>query len=119
VRVIVDDRECPATRHFGPSIQIHDEIYQLNRYSRDKVRVLMRLDTSTVDMKKKGVERTDGDYAMTWVREFGKGRVFTSVLGHREEVWDRPDIQKMWLEAVLWVLKMTDGTTTTLPLPTD
>jgi uncharacterized protein len=119
VRVIVDDRQFPATRHFGPSIQIHDEIYQLNRYSRDKVRVLMRLDTSTVDMTKPNVERTDGDYAMTWVRELGKGRVFTSVLGHRNEVWDRPDIQKMWLEAVLWTLHMSDGETKPLPLPTD
>jgi type 1 glutamine amidotransferase len=119
VRVFVDDRQFPATRHFGPSITITDEIYQLNRYSRDKVRVLMRLDTSSVDMTKKNVERTDGDYAMTWVRDFGKGRVFSSVLGHREEVWDRQDIQKMWLEAVKWVLKMTEGETKPLPLPTD
>lgn len=119
VRVIVDDRQFPATRHFGPSITLTDEIYQLNRYSRDKVRVLMRLDTSTVDMTKKNVARTDGDFAMTWVRDFGNGRVFTSVLGHRNEVWDRPDIQKMWLEAVLWVLKMSDGETKSLPLPTD
>ncbi|MEZ5362576.1 MAG: ThuA domain-containing protein, partial [Bryobacterales bacterium] len=68
---------------------------------------------------KKNVERTDGDYALTWVRDFGKGRVFTSVLGHREEVWDRPEIQKMWLEAALWVLKLTDGQTKSFPLPTD
>ena len=119
VRVIVDDREFPATRHFGPSIEIHDEIYQLNRYSREKVRVLMRLDTSSVDMTKKNVERTDGDFAITWVREFGKGRVFASVLGHREEVWDRPDMQKMWSEAVRWVLRMSEGETKPLAMPTE
>lgn len=119
VRVIVDDREFPATRHFPPSFTLHDEIYQLNRYSRDNVRVLMRLDTSSVDMTKDGVQRTDGDFALAWSRMWGKGRVFTSVLGHRYEVWDRPDIQHMWLEAALWVLGMTDGETKPIPLPTD
>jgi len=120
VEVIVDDRNFPATRHFGPSFTITDEIYQLNRYSRDKVRVLMRLDTSSVDMKHPKVERTDGDFAMTWVRNWGKGRVFSSVLGHREEVWDRPEIRKMWLEAAFWVLKMTDHEQLApIPMPTD
>ena len=117
VRVLVDDRDFPATRHFPPNFLITDEIYQLNRYSRDKVRVLMRLDTASVDMTKDNVERTDGDYALTWAREFGKGRVFTSVLGHRYEVWDRPDIQQMWQEGVFWALGMTEGDATPIPLP--
>lgn len=119
VRVLVDDREFPATKHFPPAFEITDEIYQLNRYSRDKVRVLMRLDTNSVDMKAKNVERTDGDFAITWAREWGKGRVFASVLGHREEAWDRADIQKMWLEGIRWVLGMTEGDTRPLPLPSD
>ena len=117
VRVSVDDRRFPATRHFYPTFKITDEIYQLNRYSRDKVRVLMRLDPSSVDLTKKNVERTDGDFALTWVREWGKGRVFTSVLGHRPEGWDRYDIQKRWLEAAKWVLGMSEGETSSLPLP--
>ena len=119
VRVLVDDREFPATRHFPPSFEVTDEIYQLNRYSRDKVRVLMRLDTGSVDMKAKNVERSDGVYAVTWARDWGKGRVFTSILGHRTEVWDRADIQKMWLEAIFWVLGLTEGETKPLPLPSD
>ena len=116
VRILVDDLKFPATRHFPPSITIADEIYQLNRYSRDEVRVLMRLDTSSVDMTKERVERTDGDFAITWVRDWGKGRVFASVLGHRPEVWERDDIQKMWLEGAKWVLGLTEGETESLPL---
>jgi type 1 glutamine amidotransferase len=115
VRIKVEDRKFPATKHFPPTIEIADEIYQLNRYSRDKVRVLMSLDVSSVDMKAKGVERTDNDFAITWVKQWGKGRVFTSVLGHRLEVWDRPDIQKMWLEGIRWALGLTDGETASLP----
>ena len=99
--------------------EITDEIYQVNRYSRDKVRVLMSIDTSSVDLNKEGVQRTDGDFALAWVRQFGKGRVFTCVLGHRSEVWDNPDIQKMWLEGFRWAVGITDGETASLPLPTD
>ena len=114
VTVRVDDRKHPITKHFPKTFRITDEIYQLNRYSRDKLRVLMSLDASSVDMTKKNVERTDGDYALAWVREFGKGRVFSCVLGHRESVWDRPDMQQMWLEGIRWVFGITDGETASI-----
>ena len=114
VTVRVDDRTHPITRHFPKKFKITDEIYQLNRYSRDKLRVLMSLDTSSVDMTKKNVERTDGDYALAWVREFGKGRVFSCVLGHRESVWDRAAMQQMWLEGIRWAFGITDGETASI-----
>lgn len=109
VTVRVEDRNFPATKHFPPSFQITDEIYQFKNYSRDRVRVLMSIDPSTVDLTDKRVHRTDKDFAVTWVRQYGKGRVFYSSLGHREEVWNRPDIQKMWVEAVKWAMGMTQG----------
>jgi type 1 glutamine amidotransferase len=31
--------------------------------------------------------RKDGDNALAWVQEYGKGRVFYTALGHRDEVW--------------------------------
>ncbi|MEX2301460.1 MAG: ThuA domain-containing protein [Bryobacterales bacterium] len=119
VRINVEDRSFPATKHFPASFEITDEIYQLNRYERKNVRVLMSLDPSSVDMKARGVQRTDGDFAITWVDTWGKGRVFSSVLGHRETVWDEPGIQKMWLEAAKWVLGMTEGETTPLAKPAE
>ncbi len=119
VRVRVEDRSHPITKHFPESVVLADEIYQVNRYSREKVRVLMSLDPSSVDLTKRGVQRDDKDFAIAWVREFGKGRVFTCVLGHRNEVWDNSGIQKMWLEAFRWAVGITDGETASLPLPTD
>ena len=119
VRVRVEDRSHPITKHFPESVVLTDEIYQVDRYSRDKVRVLMSLDPSSVDLTKKGVQRSDKDFAIAWVRQFGKGRVFTCVLGHRNEVWDNAAIQKMWLEAFRWAVGITDGGTASLPLPTD
>ena len=119
VRVRVEDRSFPAMKHLPAVFEIADEIYQLNRYSRVKQRVLLSLDVSSVDLQAKGVHRTDGDFALAWARQWGKGRVVVNVLGHRPEVWDRPEIQKMWLEAVRWVLGYTDADVTPLPKPTD
>jgi uncharacterized protein len=64
--------------------------------------VLMSLDASKVDLTRRGVHRQDKDFAVIWARDYGKGRVLYNGLGHRREVWDRPDIQKMWVDMVQW-----------------
>lgn len=118
VRINVEDRTFPATRHFPPQFEINDEIFQFRApYSRDKVRVLMSLDTTSVDLNHKLVRRTDKDFALVWAREYGKGRVFFSALGHFNEVYDRPDIQKMFVEGVKWAMGMVPGDATPRPRP--
>jgi type 1 glutamine amidotransferase len=115
VKINVEDRTFPATRHLPPSIEVTDEIYQFRNWSRDKVRVLMSIDVSSVDLNAKMVKRTDKDFAMVWVKKFGKGRVFFNALGHEEQVYDRPDMQKLFLESVKWAMGLTDGDTTPRP----
>ena len=104
VTIKVEDRNFPATRHFPPSFSITDEIYQFKSWSRDRVKVVMSLDNSSVDLTKKTVKRADKDFAVAWYRQYGKGRVFYCSLGHRDSVWDVPEIQKMWLEALRWAM---------------
>ncbi len=88
VRVLVDDREHPSTRHLGASFEITDEIYQFKApYERSKLHVLLHLDPDATDLKKEGVHRTDRDFANAWCKEVGKGRLFYTALGHRPEVW--------------------------------
>jgi type 1 glutamine amidotransferase len=99
-------------KHFPPVFTIHDEIYQAKDFSRDRVRVLMRLDASKLDMTKKGIHRTDEDFAVTWVRDYGKGRMFYCGLGHPPEVWDDLGVQKMWIEAVKWAMGLIPGDAT-------
>jgi type 1 glutamine amidotransferase len=115
--IIVEDRDHPATRHFPRTLTVFDEIYQVRDFSRDRVRVLMRMDESKLDMSVKGIKRADKDFAVTWVRNYGKGRVFYSSFGHVEETWDRPDIQKMWLEGIKWAMRLTEGDATPRPRP--
>ena len=115
--IIVEDRDHPATKHFPPTFTILDEIYQVRDYSLYCVRVLMRMDPNQIDLARKGVKRTDKDFAVTWVRNYGKGRVFYSTFGHRDEVWERPDVQKMWVEAIKWVTRLTEGDATPRSAP--
>jgi uncharacterized protein len=106
----IDDPEFPAMRHFPKNYQVMDEIYQTKEFNKDNVRVLMSLDTSKVDMKKEGVKYQE--IPISWVRNYGKGRVFYSGLGHPPEVWNEPEIRQMWVEAVKWVLGMTEADAT-------
>ena len=94
-----------------------DEIYQLKDYSRANVRVLLRLDAGKIDLEKKGVKRKDNDFAVMWARQFGKGRVLYNGLGHQQEVWERPDIQKMWVDQVQWSMGLIPGDATPTPWP--
>jgi type 1 glutamine amidotransferase len=115
--IIVEDKNHPATAHLPDSFVTRDEIYQFKNYSRENLRVLMRLDETKIDLKNKNVRRTDGDFAVTWVKNYGKGRVFYSTLGHVEEAYDNPDIKKMYVEGIKWALGLTEGDTNPHPKP--
>jgi hypothetical protein len=116
--IVVEDPEFPAVRHFPHAFVKRDEIYQPKEWSRDKVNVLLRLDASKLDYNNNPrIHRQDHDFAVAWSKMYGKGRVFYSTLGHTEESWDDPDIQKMYFEAIKWVLGMTEGSTTSHAKP--
>ena len=100
----VEDRTFPATRDFPASFEITDEIYQFKDFSRDRVRVLMSIDPTSVDLTKKTVHRTDKDFAVTWVRNYGKGHVFYSALGHGGMMYAEPVILQLYGNAMAWAL---------------
>lgn len=109
VSIDMEDPDHPAMRHLVPSFRISDEIYQFRNFSRDRVRVLMTLDTRSVDLAAPGVERSDGDFALAWCRNYGAGRVFYTALGHGEETWRDTRFQTLLLNALLWLSGQADG----------
>jgi len=109
VSIDVEDPDHPAARHLAPSFRILEEIYQFREFSRERVRVLMTLDTRTADLKAQGVSRNDGDFALAWVREFGRGRVFYTALGHFDETWLDARFQKMLEQTLLWLAGEAEG----------
>jgi type 1 glutamine amidotransferase len=114
--VVNEAPDFPATRHFAPSFTISDEFYQPKEFSRDKVRVLLRLDVAK--MPANANVRLKGDMPLAWAKTFGKGRVFYSSIGHDASTWDNRDVAQMYFEAIKWALGLTDGDTTSRPLPT-
>lgn len=114
--IIVEDPAFPGMQQWPKTFVLRDEIYQMRNYSRDKVRVLMRLDPGKIDLTNKKVHRTDRDFAVTWAKTYGKGRVFYTTLGHVKQNWDDPNFQKMIVEAIQWATGMTNADITPRPL---
>jgi type 1 glutamine amidotransferase len=78
-----------------------DEICQFTKpYSRDNVRVLLSLDTKKTNMGVPWIKRDDNDFALAWVRQEGKGRVFYCSLGHRTELYWDPKLLQFYLADV-------------------
>ncbi len=114
--VIVEDQAFPGMKFFAPVVNMREEFYQISGFSTEKSRILMRLDTSKLDMKAQNVQAADAPYALTWAKMYGKGRVYYSALGHDASTWDNPDIQRMWFEAIKWSLGLTEADVTPRPV---
>jgi len=83
VQPINQDPECPACAHLPKNWKVFDEIYQMKDFDPAKVHGLL-----TLDSKPDVGDRSPGNYPIAWCKEYGKGRVFYTSLGHREDVWD-------------------------------
>jgi hypothetical protein len=114
---IVTDPNFPGMKQFGPAFNIKDEIYQTKDFDSAKSRVLMRLDTSKLDMNGRGVQAADYPYPLAWARMYGKGRVFYATFAHAPATWDNPQIQEMYLGAIKWALGLVDADVTPIPMP--
>jgi type 1 glutamine amidotransferase len=112
----IDDPSSPITKHFGgKGFSMMDEFYHFpmtSPYSREKLRVLLSVDAEKSDIKKWQYLRTDDDFGMVWIKREGKGRVFNSVLGHRPDFYMMPDLVKMMLGGIQFVLGDLDADTT-------
>jgi uncharacterized protein len=114
--VINEDPTFPATKQFPPTFTFTDEFYQVKNFSREKSRVLLRLDLSKLPPNQ-GVHTTNGDFPLAWAKMYGKGRVFYGSFAHDEKNWDNPDIYHMYYEAIKWALGLTDADVTPRPYP--
>jgi uncharacterized protein len=114
--IVVEDPGFPGMQQWPKSFVLNDEIYQMKDFSREKVRVLMRLDAAKLDLSNPRVHRKDLDFAVTWAKMYGNGRVYYSTLGHVEQNWDDPRIQKMYVEAIKWAMGLEDADVTPRPL---
>jgi type 1 glutamine amidotransferase len=102
--VTVKAAAYPITAFLGGSFTIDDEIYQISDFDYRRATVLLRLDPSSVDLSKPGVQRRFYGWPLAWRRSYGKGRVFYSALGHDPAVWRDERYQQMLLNAIGWAM---------------
>lgn len=113
--VVIEDASHPAMQSLPSSFTVFDEaaVHQAP-YSRDNVRVLASLDLASVDPALGRDPENDRDVPIAWVRDYGKGRVFYSTLGHSDQSWDNPQVQQMFHDAIRWALGLAEGDNTPL-----
>jgi type 1 glutamine amidotransferase len=104
----IDEPDHPLMAAFkGKGFKINDEIYRTDPplYSRSKQRVLMSLDMSDPTTKNaKGVKPSDADTGITWIKDWGKGRIFYCSLGHNNHIFWNPTILQHYLDGIQFAL---------------
>jgi len=103
VECINEDPQHPACAHIEGSWKIKmEEIYLLKNYHREKVHSLLSLE-------KHPNNNTPGHFPIAWCKNYGKGKVFYTSLGHREDVWESQEYQKHVLGGIRWALGQAPG----------
>lgn len=118
--VKIDDPTSPLVTAFaGRPFQHQDEFYRFVEppLSRDTVRVLMSIDTGKTDLNQgrgcaRPCVRPDADYALSWIRTYGKGRVFFTALGHTPAFFGSADLSDFFFRGIQFVLGDLDADTT-------
>ena len=110
--VNVEAPDFPAMQSLPPSYFVMDEAaVHLAPYSRENVRVLASVDMNRVD-RSLARDPNDKDVPIAWAKTYGKGRVFYSTLGHSDESWDNPLVQRMFFDAIRWAMGLVEGDAT-------
>jgi type 1 glutamine amidotransferase len=101
--LVVVDPKFPGLAGAGESLKITEEWYSFKDYQ-DDLHVLLVQDTE-------GMAKTEGDsvynrppYPATWARMHGKGRVFYTSLGHRDDVWTSSFFHGLLAGGLSWAL---------------
>jgi sugar phosphate isomerase/epimerase/type 1 glutamine amidotransferase len=119
VWIKVEDERHPLTRMFSSQgFEYRDEFFRVHEpYSRDRLRILLSIDLSQTDLSAGGpprgnCTRADNDYALAWIRNYGRGRVFYSTIAHNPYVFWDPQMLTFYLAALQFALGDLDVPTT-------
>jgi uncharacterized protein len=102
-RIDVVDPAFPGASAFGRSFEMMEEWYALKNFQDDLHVIMVQ---NTANMEKDAKRRNDvydrPNFPETWARMHGKGRVFYTSMGHREDVWENPMYQGLLIGALSW-----------------
>jgi uncharacterized protein len=103
---VVDDK-FPGFADKKEGFELHEEWYSFKDFRPDLHVLLVQETEGMVDPEYKRAP-----YPATWARLHGKGRVFYTSMGHREDVWTNPIFQSILLGGVAWALRSVDADVT-------
>jgi len=95
----VIDPSFPGFENAGDSFAFLEEWYSLKDFAPND-HVLTVIDAPHM----KGPMYDRPPYPNTWARMEGKGRVWFTALGHREDVWTNPTFQQILVGGIKWAL---------------
>jgi type 1 glutamine amidotransferase len=90
------DKKFPGAEALNDS-NFTEEWYSLKNFAPD-LHVILLQDTAGM----KGGMYQRKPFPETWSRMHGKGRVFFTSLGHREDVWQKPEFRNLLIGAMNW-----------------
>ena len=85
----------------------YEEWYTLGKYANDLHVILAQ---ETAGMVGERYQRPP--FPATWARMQGKGRVFYTSFGHREDIWSNPTVQQIMLGGIAWTMRNVDADVT-------
>jgi hypothetical protein len=110
-RMICADPKFPGVGSYGEGFDMMEEWYSFKDY-RDDLHVIFVSETK--DMAKTGADSVYNrpPFPATWARMEGKGRVFYTSMGHRDDVWNGATFQAILEGGIKWALKEVEADVT-------
>jgi type 1 glutamine amidotransferase len=102
-RAFCSDSKFPGHTDVKDGFELFEEWYSLKNLAKDMHVILWMATWSLMNTGKDSVYRRP-PYPLSWARMHGKGRVFYTALGHREDVWANPMYQSMLVGGIKWAL---------------
>lgn len=100
----VINRAFPGFEETGDSFAFHEEWYSLKDFNPD-IHALTVIDSPAMT----GAPYQRPAYPTTWARQEGKGRVYYTAMGHRDDVWTNPTFQNILVGAIRWTTREVDA----------
>lgn len=101
MRLIVNDRAHPSTRHITNAWELADDLYTFKNIDRTNINLLLSLDPQSLDMAKVA---TNENLPVAWTKNVGKGRMFYTALGDWEPTWRDPRYEAHLIEGIRWAM---------------
>lgn len=95
----IADKKFPGLSNVSEDFSLNEEWYSLKNFAPDLHVILVQETEGMVD-----ADYQRPPYPATWARKHGKGRVFYTSMGHREDVWTNPTFESILVGGIDWAL---------------